>query len=139
MTKSTQGEAPLISLQLLTPARLLYKASLSHVQVPLHDGLAGFLPSHAPLLALLGYGLLSCKTESCTRKFVIEGGFMKFAGGLLSIMAKRAEALEDLDYEQAQRAFEKARHSPAKGEEAILLRLQSLAAARVRLKHAPKP
>ena len=124
-----------LDVEILSPHRQLYKSSAYSVQVPLHDGLIGILPGHAPLRALLGYGILRLKDEEGEKSFVIDGGFAEIKAGKVDILAKHSEKAEEIGIEKAKEDYESAQKLKARGEEEIEHRRQLLLAARTRLQY----
>ncbi len=51
--------ADTIELEVVTPERQLVKESVTEAQIPAKEGYIGVLPGHAPLLSLLGSGVLT--------------------------------------------------------------------------------
>lgn len=94
--------------KLVTPTAALVDAPVAYASVPLHDGLMGFLPGRAPLLARLGLGELrldvadSDKGKGGSRSFAVSGGFVKMGDGQLTILAERAVAGEELSAADAE-------------------------------------
>ena len=52
--------ADTLSLEVATPERALVREIVTDLQVPGKQGYLGILPGHAPLLGLLGIGMLGC-------------------------------------------------------------------------------
>ena len=94
--------------KVVTPAAALVDEAVAYASVPLHDGLMGFLPGRAPLLARLGSGELrldvadSAKGAGGSRSFAISGGFVKMGDGQLTILAERAVPGEELSAADAE-------------------------------------
>jgi F-type H+-transporting ATPase subunit epsilon len=89
-----------IHCKLVTPSAALVDDQVVYANVPLHDGLMGFQPGRAPILARLGTGKLrldfadSAKGQGASRSFNIEKGFLKMANNELTILAERATPAE---------------------------------------------
>ncbi len=81
-----------IHCKLVTPAAALLDDQVVYARVPLHDGLMGFQPGRAPILAKLGIGELRLDTAKGSRSFLVEDGFIKMAENELTILAERAIA-----------------------------------------------
>ena len=47
-----------LTVQVISPEKVLFEGTTSSVTAPAHDGEVGILPSHAPLMTLLGEGAL---------------------------------------------------------------------------------
>ncbi len=123
-------------LSVVTPSKLLYEGEVTAVQIPLHDGLVGVLPGHAPLIGLLGFGPLTLTDSVGRRMFAIDGGFVEITPKRVTVLANSGQALEDVDLEKAQREFDEAMALHAHGDDAVRDRLDRIAAARTRLKYA---
>ncbi|HEX2839026.1 MAG TPA: F0F1 ATP synthase subunit epsilon [Phycisphaerales bacterium] len=106
--------------KLVTPTAALVDAPVAYASVPLHDGLMGFMPGRAPLLARLGLGELRLdmadtdKTKGGTRSFAVSGGFIKMGDGQLTILAEKAVAGEELSAADADAEVNKLAGAAAK-------------------------
>ncbi|MCR9144267.1 MAG: ATP synthase F1 subunit epsilon [bacterium] len=127
--------ARVINLSIVTPSSLLYEGEVSAVQVPLHDGLMGVLPGHAPLIGLLGFGPLTLTSGGARRVFAIDGGFVEVTPSRVTVLANGGEDMEQVDQAEAQKSLEEALASTADGETRMRRREEQIAAARTRLKH----
>jgi len=99
-----------IKLEVLTPERLVFSATVSEVQFPTaFRGYYGILPDHTPVLTPVGDGLVLFKhdddTEGCLTVF---GGFAEVGPDRLIILARESETPEQLDVAQIDRAQEAA-------------------------------
>ena len=85
-----------IHCKLVTPVAALAEGEVSYASVPLVDGLMGFLPGRAPILARLGKGPLRLDFADSkagrASAFAVEGGFVKMAENELTILAEKATA-----------------------------------------------
>ena len=69
--------ADTFQLEVATPERLLVDAQVTDAELPGKDGYMGVLPGHAPLLSVLGTGMLTY-TEGGSKKVLnIGGGFVE--------------------------------------------------------------
>ncbi|MBS0195823.1 MAG: F0F1 ATP synthase subunit epsilon [Planctomycetes bacterium] len=87
--------------KLVTPAAALLEAEVSYASVPAWDGLIGFLPGRAAFLGKLGVGELRLDMADGSgkgghRSFMVDGGFIKMADDVMTILAERAIAAEDI-------------------------------------------
>ena len=87
--------------RLVTPTEQLLSEPVVYASVPVWDGLMGFLPGRAPILAKLGTGELTIEFPGSggrggRRTYAIDGGFVQMSGNLLSILAERAVPAEQL-------------------------------------------
>ena len=103
-----------IHCKLVTPAAALVDDQVVYANVPLHDGLMGFQPGRAPILARLGVGELrldfadSGKGQGGSRAFLVEEGFLKMANNELTILAERATPAETITLSEAEAELSKA-------------------------------
>lgn len=95
--------------RLVTPTARLLNDDIEYASVPAWDGLMGFLPSRAPILARLGIGELTLKypdtnheVKGGERHFFLDGGFVQMNGTELTILAERAIAVEEINAQQAE-------------------------------------
>jgi len=79
---------------LVSPEETLYEGDATSVLVPAYDGLLGILPRHAPMLALLGRGVLTVRTEAGEHGFQVAGGFVQVRSNVVRIVAEEARALD---------------------------------------------
>src|SRR5258707_91536 len=61
----------------VTPERTLFDELVDFVALPLYDGELGVLPGRTPLIGRLGYGELRTKVDGVTRRYFVDGGFVK--------------------------------------------------------------
>lgn len=104
-------------------------------QIPMHDGLIGVLPGHAPLVGLMGFGLLTLQDDAGRRSFVIDSGFVEIQPGRITVLANHAEDLELVDLAQAEKSLKEALAMHAEGEYQVQQRLDRIAAARTRVRY----
>ncbi|MBI4483712.1 MAG: F0F1 ATP synthase subunit epsilon [Acidobacteria bacterium] len=97
-----------IYLEVVTPDRLLYSGSVREVSVPALNGYLGILPGHAPLLAELGVGVLSCTNDGVQHHFYCSGGFVEVLPDRVSVLAHVAERSDEIDVEGARHARDQA-------------------------------
>lgn len=83
-----------IRVDVVSPEAILYNGSATSVIVPAYDGLLGILPRHAPMLALLGRGVLTVRgAEGGERRFTVGGGFVQVLSDTVRVVAEEAAAL----------------------------------------------
>ena len=80
-----------LRVDVVSPEAILYKGTASSVIVPAYDGLLGILPRHAPMLALLGRGVLTLRgAEGGERRFTVGGGFVQVLANTVRVVAEEA-------------------------------------------------
>src|SRR5271156_3085602 len=130
--------AETIELEVVTPERQLVKEAVTEAQIPAKAGYIGVLPGHAPLLSLLGSGVLSYATQSGSRKaMAIHRGFVEVLPDHIRVLADLAEFAEEIDLEKARAALKQANEHLASHDQsgatdpAVALSESELARARV--------
>ena len=66
-----------IHLEIVTPERRAFEGDVDEVSVPGTEGELGILPHHAPLVSLLGQGVLRYRQGDKSEEFAIFGGFLQ--------------------------------------------------------------
>jgi len=82
-----------IKVQVVSPEAILYDGAATSLTVPAYDGLIGILPRHAPMLALLGRGVLKVKAAAGERHFRVGGGFVQVRSNVVRVVAEEAAAV----------------------------------------------
>jgi F-type H+-transporting ATPase subunit epsilon len=95
---------------LVTQEQILFDGQATEVQIPALDGYMGFRPGHAPMLSVLGIGILTCKHAGDPDViFAISGGgYFEMLGERMIILADVAEPLSAIDIDRAFKAKERA-------------------------------
>jgi F-type H+-transporting ATPase subunit epsilon len=97
--------AETIELEVVTPERQLVKEAVTEAQIPAEAGYIGVLPGHAPLLSLLGSGVLRYSPQSGGRKaLAIHRGFVEVLPDRIRVLADLAEFAEEIDLAKARAA-----------------------------------
>lgn len=126
-------------LSIVTPAASLYEGDVYTCQIPTADGLIGVLPFHAPLMALLGYGILTLHDDRGQHlQFAIDGGFLEIKNNKVVVLANSGQNCDDIDLEASQAEFDAASNASAHGEVAVQRRMERIQAARTRINFARK-
>jgi F-type H+-transporting ATPase subunit epsilon len=97
-----------LTLELVTPTRLVASETVDEVVVPGSDGYFGVLPGHAPLLATLGIGELTYRIGREEHHVAVAGGFAEVRNDKVIILADTAEKPDEIDRARAERAKERA-------------------------------
>lgn len=93
-----------LTLEIVTPERLLVKEQVDEVEIPGADGYFGVLPGHTPLLATLQVGELWYRKGQEKTYLVIAFGFAEVLPDRVTILAQIAEKAEEVDVVRAQSA-----------------------------------
>jgi len=100
--------ADMLSLEVVTPERLLVREEVTAVQVPAANGYLGILPGHAPLLAELGTGFLNYEAGGKRWYLAVHGGYLEILADRVRVLATAAERAEEIDVERAKAAMKRA-------------------------------
>ena len=121
-----------MALQLLvvTPERKVVQAEADEVELPGAEGYVGILPGHAPLITLLGTGVLTIRRGGSSTAYAVSAGFAEISGDRVSVLADSAEAAAEIDAAAAERDRAKAE------EEMKTAGVDTLDSIRVRFEHA---
>jgi len=93
-----------LHLEIVTPERRAFEGDVDEVIVPGSEGALGILPHHAPLISLLGQGVLRLKHGGREEAFAIFGGFLQVRPDRVVVLAETADMESEIDVERAERA-----------------------------------
>lgn len=84
----------MIRVSVISPERTLYEGEAEGVVAPAFDGEVGILTGHAPMMTLLGRGVLRLKGGAgAATRFQVEGGFLQVVDNQVRVVTERATAL----------------------------------------------
>jgi F-type H+-transporting ATPase subunit epsilon len=75
-----------LHVQVVSPEKLLFEGDVESIVAPAFDGQVGILPRHAPMVTLLGEGLLRVSGHT----FRVAGGFLQVVDDHVRIVTERA-------------------------------------------------
>lgn len=93
----------------------LYEGDVDIVVIPGVDGIMGILPNHAPLLTTLNFGVVQVRTGDKEMNFTVSGGVAEIQPEIVTILADRAENVDEIDIERAEAAQQRAKEYMEKG------------------------
>jgi len=79
----------MLKVSVISPEAVLFEGETDSVVAPAYDGEVGILTGHAPLMALLGEGVLRLGTGS-TRRFNVNGGFIQVIENQVRVVTEKA-------------------------------------------------
>jgi F-type H+-transporting ATPase subunit epsilon len=97
-----------LTLEIVTPERLLVREQVDEVQIPGAEGYFGVLPGHTPLLATLQVGQLWYRKGPEKVYLAVAFGFAEVLPDRVSVLAQIAERAEEIDVERAKGALQRA-------------------------------
>lgn len=103
---ATEANREGLHLTFASPAQSFYKdAKVKQVDVPSYSGSLGILANHVPILAVMKPGVVTVYEEDGNTKkiFVAAGTVTMNEDSSLLLLASEAVAVEDLDFNEAQK------------------------------------
>jgi len=79
----------MLKVSVISPEAVLYEGDTDSVIAPSYDGEVGILTGHAPMMALLGKGLLRLGGG---QQFNVEGGFLQVVDNNVRVVTEKASA-----------------------------------------------
>jgi F-type H+-transporting ATPase subunit epsilon len=87
------AEGAALRVVVLSPEQAVYEGPATQVVAPAWEGQLGILKGHAPLMALLGEGILRVENGGQSLRFSVAGGFLQVVDDTVTVMSERASAL----------------------------------------------
>lgn len=81
----------MLKVSVISPEAVLFQGETDSIVAPAYDGEIGILTDHAPLMALLGEGVLRLGTGAGAR-FNVSGGFMQVLNNDVRVVTEKATA-----------------------------------------------
>lgn len=76
-----------LTLDIRDESRRLFQGEADELVVPMHDGLMGILPDHAPLIGLLKKGSIRLSSGQKEETIAIPGGLLEIMNNKVEILA----------------------------------------------------
>ena len=80
----------MLQVSVISPERTLFEGEATQVVAPAYDGEVGILTGHAPMMALLGRGVLRVSEGGGERRFTVEGGFLQVVDNRVRVVTEKA-------------------------------------------------
>lgn len=80
----------MLQVSVISPERTLFDGEATQVVAPAYDGEVGILTGHAPMMALLGRGVLRVSEAGGERRFTVEGGFLQVVDNRVRVVTEKA-------------------------------------------------
>ncbi len=100
-----------IKCEIVSQTKVVYSGDIDMVVIPGVDGQMGILPHHAPVLALLDYGIITVRTKDGDEHFTVAGGIAEVQPDQVTILADAAENVEEIDIDRALQARKRSEES----------------------------
>jgi F-type H+-transporting ATPase subunit epsilon len=108
-----------LTLQIVTPDRLVVREEVDEVEVPGANGYFGVLPGHTPMLAALTVGELWYRKGNERTYVAIAYGFAEVLPDSVTILAQLAERADQIDVARAEAALKRAQERLAGPREQV--------------------
>lgn len=82
----------MLKVSVVSPEATLFEGEASSVVAPAFDGEVGILPSHAPMITVLGQGTLRVNGAT-NRQFTVSGGFVQVVDDTVRVVTEKATAI----------------------------------------------
>ncbi len=123
-----------LTLEIITPDRVVMRESVDFVQARGEDGELGILPGHTPFFTALSTDLLVVRKNQDEEVIAVMGGFMEVRPDHVTVLAPAAERAAEIDELRAKEAQDRAkvtvdREKTAEAEAALsraLVRLRAI-------------
>ena len=97
-----------IRCEIVSQDRTVFQGDVDIVVLPGAAGEMGILPHHAPVLAILKYGVIKIRRDGKEELFAVAGGMAEVQPDIVTILADAAENIEDIDITRAKAAKKRA-------------------------------
>ncbi len=104
-----------IRCEIVSQDRKLYEGDVDIVVLPGTSGIMGILPNHAPLLTTLNFGVVQVRTGEEEENFTVAGGVAEIQPHIVTVLADRAENIEEIDVARAEAAQARAKEYMEQG------------------------
>jgi F-type H+-transporting ATPase subunit epsilon len=97
-----------IRCEIVSQDRTVFQGDVDIVVLPGAAGEMGILPHHAPVLAILKYGVIKIRHNGKEELFTVAGGMAEVQPDIVTVLADAAENVQDIDITRAQAAKKRA-------------------------------
>ena len=103
-----------IRCEIVSQDRTVFQGDVDIVILPGVAGEMGILPHHAPVLAILKYGVIKIRQGGKEQLFAVAGGMAEVQPDIVTVLADAAENVEDIDITRALAAKKRAEDALAR-------------------------
>lgn len=108
------------NLEIVTPKRVVYSASVESFSAPGIMGGFQVLHSHAPFLSIVKVGEVKVRGADGTEvRYATSGGFVEVRNNKVVMLADTAERFDEIDAERAKASVERARKRIAEKQSGV--------------------
>jgi F-type H+-transporting ATPase subunit epsilon len=115
-----------IRLKLETISGTKFDDDVYEVQLPTMAGQIGVLPGHMPLISVATHGVIKIRRKSTDpddfmELFATNGGVIEVSDNVLSVLVDEADDAEEINEEEAKKAYELAQKMKAEAKDQVSL------------------
>ena len=103
-----------LTLEIVTPERVVFNGVVEEVTIPGTEGEFGVLRGHASLLSSVDVGELAFIRDHKKTRFAVNTGYVEVTASKVTVLVETAERSDEIDVERARRARERAEGKMAK-------------------------
>ncbi|MGN0157769.1 MAG: ATP synthase F1 subunit epsilon [Brotaphodocola sp.] len=97
-----------MKLKVITPDKRFYEGDVTMVELTTTEGNIGVYPAHIPLTAVVAPGVLKIHEGTEVKEAALMSGFITILPDAVTIMAETIEWPDDIDFNRAQEAKNRA-------------------------------
>ncbi len=103
--------AETFKLEIATPTKLVLEEDVTSAEIPGSNGYLGILPDHAPLLGLLGAGVLTYTHKDKKNYLAVDSGFIEVLDNSVRVLAERADFAKTISLDAARKELADAQNA----------------------------
>lgn len=93
----------------MAPNRIVWNSDIQEIILSTNSGQIGILPNHASVLTALDIGIVKIRLDDQWFTMALMGGFAMIDNNNLIILVNDAEKASEIDFQEAQETFQKAK------------------------------
>lgn len=105
-----------LNLRIMAPNRIVWNSEVREIILSTNSGQIGILPNHAPLLTALDIGIVKIRLKEQWSTMALMGGFAMIENNRMTVLVNEAEKAIEIDFQEAQETFRKAKTNLAQAE-----------------------
>nr|QWW93364.1 ATP synthase CF1 epsilon subunit [Notoscyphus lutescens] len=105
-----------LNLRVMAPNRIVWNSEIQEIILSTNSGQIGILPNHAPLLTALDIGIVKIRLNEQWSTMALMGGFAMIENNRMTILVNEAEKANEIDLQEAQETFRKAKTNLTRAE-----------------------
>nr|YP_009642806.1 ATP synthase CF1 epsilon subunit [Reboulia hemisphaerica]QCP68460.1 ATP synthase CF1 epsilon subunit [Reboulia hemisphaerica] len=99
----------MLNLRVMAPNRIVWNSDIQEIILSTNSGQIGILPNHASVLTALDIGIVKIRLDDQWSTMALMGGFAIIDNNNLTILVNDAEKANEIDFQEAQETFQKAK------------------------------